>query len=226
MDESNVAFKGTVNGLTIIMKEEEPFEEIIEQINEKVQTASKFFDGAVLNVKYKGKELTKDQEEEIFGVLTKKSGAKITSFNKDLNEPKPSELEKDNSFVQKMQMKKVFFKGIQEGDTKFHRGTVRSGQLLNYNGNIVVLGDVNPGAEIISTGNVVVMGSLRGIVHAGADGNKESVIAALNLAPTQLRIADMIARAPDGDSARNGFIPELACIKDDQVFIERYLPQK
>lgn len=226
MDESNVAFKGTVNGLTIIMKEEEPFEEIVEQINEKVMSASKFFDGAVLSVKYKGKDLTAEQEEQIFGILSEQSGAKITSFSRDLDSPKPSDLEKENSFVQKMQMKKVFFKGIQEGNTKFHRGTVRSGQLLNFNGNIVILGDVNPGAEIISTGNVVVMGYLRGIVHAGADGNKESVIAALNLAPTQLRIANMIARAPDGDSAKNGFTPELACIKNDQVYIEKYLPQK
>lgn len=226
MDESNVAFKGTVNGLTIIMKEEEPFEDIVNQINDKVKSASKFFDGAVLKVKYKGKYLTKEQEEQIYGILSEKSGATITGFIKDLESSKPGELENENTFVQKMQMKKVFFKGIQEGNAKFHRGTVRSGQLLNYNGNIVVLGDVNPGAEIVSTGNVVVMGSLRGIVHAGADGNKESVIAALNLAPTQLRIADIIARAPDGDNIRAGFIPELACIKNNQVYIEKYLPQR
>lgn len=78
---------------------------------------------------------------------------------------------------------------------------------------------------MIATGNVIVMGSLRGMVHAGADGNKEAVVAALNLQPTQLRIADVITRSPDTKEARQALIPELATVKDDLVYIERFLPQ-
>lgn len=75
MEESNVTFKGTVNGLTIIMKEEESFDEIMEQIEQKVVTAGKFFKGAVLNVKYKGRKLTTDEEERVFLLLSEKSGS-------------------------------------------------------------------------------------------------------------------------------------------------------
>jgi septum site-determining protein MinC len=98
--------------------------------------------------------------------------------------------------------------------------------LVSFEGNLVVIGDVNPGGEVVATGNVVVMGSLRGIVHAGADGNKEALVVALNLQPTQLRIADVITRSPDEKGARNPFIPELAYVKDDMVYIERFLPQR
>ena len=226
MDESNVTFKGTVNGLTIIMREEESFDEITEQIHQKMKSAAKFFDGAVLSVKYRGRKLSQDEENHIFNILSEKSGATIQSFTEESDIIKPIDIEKEGSYIHKMKMKKVFFKGIHEGNTKFHKGTLRSGQQINFNGNVVVLGDVNPGAEIVSSGNVVVMGALRGIVHAGADGNKDSVIASLNLSPTQLRIADIIARAPDGDDFKNNIIPELAYIKDEQVYIERYLPQR
>jgi septum site-determining protein MinC len=119
----------------------------------------------------------------------------------------------------------MYYKGIEEGITRFHQGTVRSGQLVSFEGNIVVIGDVNPGAVIEATGNVIVMGNLRGIVHAGADGNKDAIIAALNLQPTQLRIADIITRPPDEKENRNTMIPEMAFVKDDMVYIERFLPQ-
>ncbi|HPZ05539.1 MAG TPA: septum site-determining protein MinC, partial [Clostridiales bacterium] len=89
----------------------------------------------------------------------------------------------------------------------------------------VVLGDVNPGAEVVATGNVVVMGSLRGMVHAGADGNKEAIVAALSLQPTQLRIADVITRPPDTNEPRQGLLPEIASVRDDIVYIETFLPQ-
>ncbi|MBC7106160.1 MAG: septum site-determining protein MinC, partial [Firmicutes bacterium] len=69
------------------------------------------------------------------------------------------------------------------------RRTLRSGQRLCYNGNVVILGDVNPGAEVVAAGNVIVMGVLRGVVHAGANGNEEAVVLAFRLRPTQLRIA-------------------------------------
>jgi septum site-determining protein MinC len=125
-------------------------------------------------------------------------------------------------------MNNFFFKGIDQGPAKFYRGTVRSGQLISYEGNLVVIGDVNPGGEVVATGNIIVMGSLRGMVHAGADGNKEAIVVAFNLQPMQLRIADVITRSPDEKELKNTFtfIPELAYVKDDIVYIERYLPQR
>ncbi|BAF59002.1 septum formation inhibitor [Pelotomaculum thermopropionicum SI] len=99
--------------------------------------------------------------------------------------------------------------------------TLRSGQSIRYNGNIVVLGDVNPGAEVVASGNVIVMGALRGVVHAGAGGDENAVIMAFRLQPTQLRIANHITRPPDNENvdAEN---PEVARIKNGVVTIEAF----
>ncbi len=98
------------------------------------------------------------------------------------------------------------------------RETLRSGRSVWHEGHVIVLGDVNPGAEIIATGNVVVWGRLRGLVHAGAGGDAAAVICALALNPTQLRIADQIAVAPSDSHPAS--IPEQATIRDGQIVAE------
>jgi len=98
------------------------------------------------------------------------------------------------------------------------RETVRSGRSVWHEGHVIVLGDVNPGAQIIATGNVIVWGRLRGLVHAGANGDTAAVICALDLSPTQLRIADQIAIAPD--AGRAAPIPEQAAIREGQIVAE------
>lgn len=110
---------------------------------------------------------------------------------------------------------------VADDNTILIKRTVRSGQCITYDGNVVVLGDVNPGSEITASGNVVVMGALRGVVHAGATGNEEATVAAFRLQPTQLRIANHITRAPDGDYMTPEH-PEIARIKDGVVVIEVY----
>jgi len=92
------------------------------------------------------------------------------------------------------------------------RRTLRSGQQLRHPGSITVIGDVNPGAEIVAGGDIVVWGKLRGTVHAGATGNETAVVCALVLAPTQLRIAQYFARSPEG--RRRKPTPEVArCVR-------------
>jgi len=97
--------------------------------------------------------------------------------------------------------------------------TLRSGQSIYFDGNVVIVGDVNPGGEVVATGNVVVMGYLRGVVHAGAGGNEKAAVYAFRMRPTQLRIANHITRAPDGDDS-GPIVPEIAKIKDGTVVIE------
>jgi len=99
------------------------------------------------------------------------------------------------------------------------RRTLRSGQVVQHPGHVVVIGDVNPGAEIIAGGDVVVWGKLRGIVHAGATGDDGAVVCALSLAPPQLRIGNYIARAPEG---REGLPerPEMASVQGGEIVAE------
>jgi len=225
VDEAVVTFKATVNGLILLLREEDTFHSIFEQIEKKLDSAGKFFKGASICVKYRGKKLSKDEENSMMDLMIKKTGAEIKSFEEDLTEPVKVQDDESEGPHDKIKIKKLFFKGINEGVAKFYRGTVRSGQLISFDGNLVVIGDVNPGGEVEATGNVIVMGSLRGIVHAGADGNKEAVVVAFNLQPTQLRIADVITRSPDEKEVRSSFIPEMAYVKDDMVYIDRFLPQ-
>jgi septum site-determining protein MinC len=103
------------------------------------------------------------------------------------------------------------------------RRTLRSGYRLQYAGHVIVVGDVNPGAEIIAGGDVIIWGHLRGVVHAGADGKEDAVVCALDLSPTQLRIAGHIATTP----VRKGKSqPEMAQLKNSQVTAVAWNPKK
>jgi septum site-determining protein MinC len=110
---------------------------------------------------------------------------------------------------------------LADDNTILVQRTIRSGQSIRFEGNVVVMGDVNPGGEIVAGGNIVVMGHLRGVVHAGAFGSEKAIVAAFRLQPTQLRIANHITRAPDGEEI-SPEQPEIARIHNDIVIIEKY----
>ncbi|HHY35018.1 MAG TPA: septum site-determining protein MinC [Firmicutes bacterium] len=105
-------------------------------------------------------------------------------------------------------------------ETLLYRGTVRSGQRVYHPGNLVILGDVNPGGLVQAGGDIVVMGALRGVAHAGAGGDVDSAIYALKLEPTQIRIANVIGRPPEGEERGPWKGPETARLKDGAIIIE------
>ncbi len=89
-------------------------------------------------------------------------------------------------------IKKSFYKEIATSETKFHKGSLRSGQRIEFEGSLVVIGDVNPGAEVIAGENIIILGDLRGLAHAGAKGNRDAIIEAVSIYATQIRIADIV----------------------------------
>lgn len=97
--------------------------------------------------------------------------------------------------------------------------TLRSGHTIRHPGHVVVIGDVNPGAEVVAGGNVVVWGRVRGVVHAGAAGNTKAVVCALDLAPTQLRIGAQISISPERKGKPR---PEMAMLRDGQFVAESW----
>jgi septum site-determining protein MinC len=108
--------------------------------------------------------------------------------------------------------------------TLYVRRTLRSGASVRFEGDIVVMGDVNPGAQVIGAGNVLVLGALKGLAHAGSAGNEDAFILAFDLRPTQLRIARKIAIPPQR-IPNSRFDPEVARIEDDHVVVEPYRPR-
>ena len=100
------------------------------------------------------------------------------------------------------------------------RRTLRAGQRIAHDGDVIVLGDVHAGAEIRAAGDVLVFGHLQGVVHAGADGSEQAMVCAWRLEPVQLRIAHVIARSPDAHE-EVPLVPEIARVQEGQVVIER-----
>lgn len=206
MKEGLVEFKGLKEGLVIYIKEKASIEEIKESIQYKLGFARDFFRGAKIKEIY-AHELSDLEILELKDFVKNKCGIDFEEFS----------IEKKISSL-KVSKKKVF-SGISEGKTKFVMNTLRSGMKVDFDGNIVVIGDVNPGAQVIAQGNIVVLGNLRGMVYAGSNGNQEAFVVANNLQPVQLRISDFIAIPPDGKMQKPN-LPEKAFIKDGYIVIE------
>ena len=128
----------------------------------------------------------------------------------------------DSIFVKEQEIKnKLLSLNSKEKDDILHKGTVRSGDRISSNGNLCIIGDVNPGAIVSAKKNIYVWGKLLGIAFAGKDGDKKSSIASLYLNPVQLRIADVIAIGPK-DKPKN-FYPEIAVIDQQTIAINPYI---
>lgn len=207
-----VAFKGSKEGLSICFNGELEYPSLKAHLIKKLESTKRFFEGAKV-VSIQGKELSQDEKNEIKDIISTRFGMIMLEEEQDDFIDNPSRVA-DN-----------IFEGIEEGNTKFIRSTLRSGQSLKFSGNIIVIGDVNPGAEVVAEGNILVMGALRGMAHAGSGGNGKAYVAAFSLQPTQLRIANIIARSPDNETTKPS-TPELAMIKNDVILIEPYLPKK
>ena len=156
--------------------------------------------------KAKGQLIFMDKGEEI-ALGAKKGKKEIISATKNVvEEKKPPVTVPDE---------------VGEEQTLLIKRTLRSGQSIHFDGNVVIMGDVNPGAEVVASGSIVVMGSFRGIAHAGVMGSENAIVTAFRLQPTQLRIANHITRAPDGEYMPPDQ-PEIARIKEGVVMIEAY----
>ncbi|MBS3994758.1 MAG: septum site-determining protein MinC [Alkaliphilus sp.] len=207
---SIVVLKGNKVGLSIYLNEEFDYIDLKDQLIKKLESARLFFEGAKV-ISINGKNLTAEEKDEITSIIH-------SQFNMIIEE------KIEDNIVDEVNVATIQ-DGIDEGMTRYIRTTIRSGQCLKYEGNLVIIGDVNPGGEIIAEGNIVVMGALRGLAHAGSKGNEKAFVVAFCLQPTQLRIANVIARSPDNEENIR-LIPELAMIKDCIIAIEPYLPKK
>ncbi len=152
--------------------------EIMEQLKKKITELKKLYKDAKTPIRVTGKILKNKEIDEIQELIKGKIDVEI-----EFDSPKGLGLSN---------IKKTFEKEIAISETKFHRGSLRSGQKLETEGSLVVLGDVNSGAEVMASDNIVVLGALRGLAHAGAKGNKQAVIAAGLFDAVQVRIANVV----------------------------------
>ncbi len=227
--------KGIREGLLITTTTEGSFEEMCAQLQAELQQKGGFFQGSRVALQVESRPLNKVQilqlqrlfmehNLELWAILADDAETRTTARDLDLAiRLAGSQTDLDgNALIQPLASAG---NGPSTDDSHqtgvlLLRETVRSGRSILHEGDVVIIGDVNAGAEIIARGDVLVWGRLRGLVHAGAMGNSTAVICALDLNPTQLRIADQIAIAPH-ENGRTPY-PEQASIKDGQIIAERW----
>ena len=200
----------TNENVLIKLNEEAEQKEIIDNLKKKINQLKQLYRDSKMPILVTGKSLQEEEKLELKNVIQEKINVTI-SFDA------PQELGLHG-------IKKSFTKEIESSETKFHRGAVRSGQRIEYDGSVVVLGDVNGGAEIIASDNIVVLGVLRGLAHAGAKGNKKAVIAAASIECKQIRIADIIKEIEEERDEAGNKIPSgrktYAYVEESQLILE------
>jgi septum site-determining protein MinC len=205
-------------GIMICLNSQDSFMALKEQLLTKVEAFHDFV-GVNVILDVGERKLSKKESQELRSVLLDKG----LHLKKLISRGKSVEYEDESPQAQdsgRAAMMSAYAESYSPEETLLIKRTLRSGQKIIYQGNVVVLGDVNPGAEVIAGGNILVMGSMRGLAHAGAMGGENAVVVALRLNPTQLRIANHITRAPEGES-ESGSEPEMALIRNGKVVIDK-----
>lgn len=167
------------NNLFIIkINQDASYKDIILNIKKKVIQLKKIYKENKVPIMITGKVLKNKEIDEIESIIKE-----ALDVNVEFDMPKEFGLSN---------IKKTFAQEVSTSETKFHRGSLRSGQKIEEDGSVVIIGDVNSGAEIVASDNIVVLGALRGLAHAGAKGNKKAIIAAGKLDTVQIRIANIV----------------------------------
>jgi septum site-determining protein MinC len=199
----HVMIKGVKDGLVFLLDDACEWEIVLQELKHKLEkTHQQILTGPIIHVQVKlGNRVIDEQEkEQIHSIIS----------------------QKDNLLIQSIESQGPQTDGTEEAakQIKAIKGMVRSGQTLHHEGNLLFLGDINPGGTIVCTGNIYIMGSLRGMAHAGVNGDEKAIIAASHLRPTQLRIAGIISRPPDEWGIDEAFM-EFAYIKDGKMEIDK-----
>jgi len=208
MITDKIIIKGNKEGLNVVinMNHFSDFDDMLESLVEKLSQGRKFYKGSTLKITTELKYINERESRKLKEIL----------FDEFLI---------SDCIFQNIEDSTVkVFNGIYEGKTKFLRKTIRSGQSINYPGNVVIIGDVNPGAEIYAGGNIIVLGTLRGLAHAGTNGNEKAIIAAVKLEPQILQIGNLVTRSPEDENKPQ--YPEVAKIKNGSIIVEPYLANK
>ncbi|HHV72416.1 MAG TPA: septum site-determining protein MinC [Clostridia bacterium] len=231
MRNDGVTIKGTKEGLLIILDGELDFPVILRKLEEKITRVENFFAGAQAILDLSGRLVQPEQLEQLEHLISSQHGIEIIRIiNQGCLDEKGEREAMEGAIVEdglrngngNRNRRVTLNENEEQLSTLIIKRTLRSGQRVNYDGNVVILGDVNPGAEVIASGDIVVMGAFRGVAHAGAKGNEKAIITAFSLQPTQLRIANIITRPPDEENSEPNQ-PEVAKIKDGMVIIESSL---
>ncbi|OEH84237.1 septum site-determining protein MinC [Desulfuribacillus stibiiarsenatis] len=226
-----VTIKGSNEGLSFILNDEEPFSYVAEELKQKVRRElSTLLTGPMVRIKIDcgSREITDKQRKLLEEIIALKENLILTRIDSvcttpDLNleqdyDNSSGRTEGQNSEQQKPERQKTEVVHIIHDDSaKLYRGTIRSGQVIEHDGNLVIYGDVNSGAKVMATGDIMVLGRIMGLVHAGSKGDKERVVAGSSWGSIQVRIADCIGKATPTSQEKEGYCLTIAYLDEYRI---------
>ncbi len=212
-----VIIKSNKYGINLILDPKIPFEELLDCITDKFLESEKFFRNAHVAISFEGRALSDEQEYRIIDAITTRTSIRIVCI-----------IDNDEIREQYTKQRVEQYLADESGNTgKFYKGTLRSGQVLECETSIIIIGDVNPGAKLISIGNIVILGALKGTAYAGASGNEDCFVVALDMNPVQIKIGNIIGRSEDKgilasirERRKAVAQPQIATVSDGHILIE------
>ena len=226
MHEELIAIKGVNDGLLISLSPTESWQSVTDQLASRIDEKADFFAGANITVELGERPVPKYELSSLKALLERR-GLTLSLVRSASNTTQKSaeslDVPTDNGAAPKAaepMARETAPVNSEETGTPgvLFRRTLRSGRTIHSEGHVIVFGDVNPGAKVIALGDVVVWGKLRGYVHAGAGGDATAIVCALDMSPSQLRIAECVFRSPPG--RRKKMMPEVALVRGDEIVVE------
>ncbi|MBQ6106006.1 MAG: septum site-determining protein MinC [Lachnospiraceae bacterium] len=185
--KNTVILKGYKDGISLVLSNEVPFEEILTELEKRMKTSAKFLGSARMSMRFEGRELSTEEQKEILRVITENSELEIICVI-DGNEA--------NEEILKQSMDQVIG-SLSTKTAQMYQGILRSGRRLETENSIVIVGNVEAGAEIVSGGSIIVIGALLGTALAGTNSNRESFVFAAQMNPERLAIGRYEYTVPD-----------------------------
>ncbi|MCI8791393.1 MAG: septum site-determining protein MinC [Eubacterium sp.] len=209
MKKTPVVIKGNKSGIRIILDSELSFEELLEEVEKKFTDSADFLGDARVAVSLEGRDLSEEEEAVLLQCISDHSQLHVVCL---IDHDKMQE----EYFTQTLNDRLM---QMNANTGQFFKGNLRSGQVMEFETSIVILGDVNAGAQVVSTGNVIILGALNGTVYAGASGRENCFVVALKMNPVQIRIGDVIARCADEKNAPPKE-PQIAYLEEDTIYVD------
>lgn len=221
-----VMIKSNKYGINLILNPDVSFRELLTAIIEKFKESEKFFHNSKLAIAFEGRRLSQEEEYRIIDAITENTSIEIVCILDNDAEKEARMKQQIDEYCNAVESQ---YAASMAGQGDFYKGTLRSGQLLESDSSITIIGDVNPGAKIVSGGNIVILGALKGNAHAGAYGNEECFIFALDMNPIQIQIGSLIAKSPDKQKTRRSLLKkdkdastelQIAIARDGAIYME------
>lgn len=222
-----VLIKGNKYGITVYLEPEEDFAGLLDEAAEKFKASSGFFKNARVALSIEGRELSVEEEKALLQVIADNTELEIVCILSEQEDAEALRMKKALEQKEEASRRSAIPQTVDSfaegsgGYGQFYKGTLRSGQVVESESSIIIMGDINPGAKVIARGNIVILGALKGYAYAGTGGNTHTFVAALEMSPMQIRIGDVLARNADDTKSRLKLKgPHIAFVQDENIYIE------